>query len=163
MTSKTIQIGDAHITRILESSRSATPPAAMFPAFDGQVLQSLDDSQVHGGMTPDRQFLMTGCHSWLVQPPRHTILIDTASGNNIERPLYPMFHRLSNPYLDRLAEAGATPEQVDFILLTHLHADHVGWNTRLDGGRWIPTFPNAKYVFSRRSMSFTLIPGTRSH
>src|SRR5690606_30321143 len=54
------------------------------------------------------------------------------------------------PWIERLATAGARPEDVDFVMCTHLHSDHVGWNTRLVDGRWTPTFPNAKYVFTRK-------------
>jgi glyoxylase-like metal-dependent hydrolase (beta-lactamase superfamily II) len=59
-----------------------------------------------------------------------------------------------HPYLERLAAIGVTPEQVDFVMCTHLHVDHVGWNTRLVEGRWSPTFPNAKYLFSAIEWQF---------
>ena len=62
---------------------------------------------------------------------------------------FPPFHMRDNPYLARLREAGASPDDVDYVFCTHLHSDHVGWNTRLDNGRWVPTFPNAKYLFSK--------------
>src|SRR5205085_10965787 len=55
-----------------------------------------------------------------------------------------------NTFLPRLAEAGVRPEDVDYVMCTHLHSDHVGWNTRLRDGRWVPTFPNAQYIFARR-------------
>jgi glyoxylase-like metal-dependent hydrolase (beta-lactamase superfamily II) len=57
----------------------------------------------------------------------------------------PFLHRLHEPYLDRLKSAGITPDQVDFVFLTHLHVDRVGWNTQFINGRWVPTFPKAKY------------------
>lgn len=88
-------------------------------------------------------------HTWVVKTQRHTILIDTASGNNKERPLKPIFHHLQLPYLERLEAVGVMPDTVDYVLLTHLHVDHVGWNTRLVDGRWVPTFPNARYVFPK--------------
>jgi glyoxylase-like metal-dependent hydrolase (beta-lactamase superfamily II) len=87
--------------------------------------------------------------SFVVRYRRATILIDTCIGNDKERPDFPTAHRLNTPYLDRLKTAGCTPEDVDFVLCTHMHVDHVGWNTRLENGRWVPTFRNAKYVFSR--------------
>ena len=55
-------------------------------------------------------------------------------------------NRKNWPYLANLAAAGFMPEDIDYVLCTHLHADHVGWNTRLVGGRWVPTFPNARYL-----------------
>ena len=58
------------------------------------------------------------------------------------------------PYLENLAAAGVTPEVVDFVFCTHLHVDHVGWNTRLRDGRWVPTFPNARYLFGRREWEY---------
>jgi glyoxylase-like metal-dependent hydrolase (beta-lactamase superfamily II) len=64
-------------------------------------------------------------------------------------PALPQFDHLDLPYRDRLLAAGVQPEEVDFGLMTHLHLDHVGWNTRHEGAHWVPTFPNAKYIFSR--------------
>ena len=87
--------------------------------------------------------------SFVVQHGKQTVLIDTCIGNDKERPEFPPAHRLNLPYLDRLKVAGCTPAAVDFVLCTHFHVDHVGWNTRLENGGWVPTFPNAKYIFSR--------------
>jgi glyoxylase-like metal-dependent hydrolase (beta-lactamase superfamily II) len=158
MTSKTYQIGDAQVTRVTEMVRSQAVPATLFPKYDDTFFQEHKDWLLRGSMTADGQFLMTSMHTWIVRTGKHTILIDTACGNGKERPQYPMFHRLHNPYLERLKEAGVSPEQVDFVLLTHLHADHVGWNTRLESGRWVSTFPNAKFVFSKSEYEFYADP-----
>ena len=85
----------------------------------------------------------------MVRTAHHTILIDSCGGNGKERPAFPRLHQRDFPFLERLADAGVRPEDVDFVLCTHLHADHCGWNTQLIDGRWVPTFPNARYVFSR--------------
>ena len=73
-------------------------------------------------------------------------------GNEVER--FSRFHQLNTPYLDRLRAAGVRPEDIDIVLCTHLHNDHVGWNTTLVDGRWVPTFPNAKYLFSKTESEF---------
>ena len=88
-------------------------------------------------------------HSWLISVGGKRILIDGCVGNHKPRPLRKMWDMMNTPYLERLAAAGVKPEQVDIVMCTHLHMDHVGWNTRLENGRWVPTFPNAKYVCSR--------------
>jgi len=88
-------------------------------------------------------------HSTVIKTPRATILVDTCSGNDKERPHKLRYHRKNWPYLANLAAAGFAPEDIDYVLCTHLHADHVGWNTRLLDGRWVPTFPNARYLFAR--------------
>jgi len=76
------------------------------------------------------------------------ILIDTGAGNDKDRPTLKVLDHLHNPYLERLAAIGVQPEAVDYILLTHIHSDHVGWNTRRYGDRWLPTFPNATVICS---------------
>jgi glyoxylase-like metal-dependent hydrolase (beta-lactamase superfamily II) len=93
--------------------------------------------------------LLMSFHSWVVRTRHHTILVDSCAGNDKNRPGSPRFHMLKQPYLERLKAAGVEPDDVDFVLCTHLHGDHVGWNTRLVDGRWVPTFPKAKYVFSK--------------
>lgn len=94
----------------------------------------------------------TSVRSYLVRTAHHTILIDTCGGNHKHRPYFPRFHQRRQPWLERLAAAGVAREQVDFVMCTHLHADHVGWNTMQEGGRWRPTFPNAKYIMHRREL-----------
>jgi glyoxylase-like metal-dependent hydrolase (beta-lactamase superfamily II) len=88
--------------------------------------------------------------TWVLKTPHHTILVDTCNGNHKPRPNVPHADQLNTPYLERLKAAKCSPEDVDFVLCTHMHVDHVGWNTRLENGRWVPTFPRAKYLFSRK-------------
>src|SRR6187549_3587544 len=87
--------------------------------------------------------------AFVIQYRGLTIVIDTCFGNDKERPDFLLGPQLQTPFLERLHAAGCAPEDVDLVLCTHMHVDHVGWNTRLSNGRWVPTFPNAKYVFSK--------------
>jgi glyoxylase-like metal-dependent hydrolase (beta-lactamase superfamily II) len=91
--------------------------------------------------------------SYLLNVDGLNVLVDTCCGNDKERSV-PWAHRLQSNWLQNLAGAGCDPADIHLVLCTHLHADHVGWNTRLEDGRWIPTFPNARYVFSRRDFEF---------
>ncbi|MCM4085039.1 MBL fold metallo-hydrolase [Paractinoplanes hotanensis] len=93
--------------------------------------------------------------SWLVRSGGRTILVDTGVGNGKQRPAVPAWHlRSEDTYLANLAAAGVHPEDVDIVVNTHLHADHVGWNTRLDGETWVPTFPNARYLMPAADVEF---------
>jgi glyoxylase-like metal-dependent hydrolase (beta-lactamase superfamily II) len=93
--------------------------------------------------------LVLPIQAFLVRTRHHTILIDTCVGDHKPRPLRPFWHMQKlNTFLPRLAAAGVAPEDVDYVMCTHLHTDHVGWNTQLRDGRWVPTFPNAKYIFA---------------
>ena len=83
-----------------------------------------------------------------------TILIDTGAGNDKSRPQQKVLDHLCNPFLERLAEAGAQPGDIDYVLHTHIHSDHVGWNTRLVDGEWVPTFPNAVTICSEREWRY---------
>ena len=89
-------------------------------------------------------------HTFVVQAPGFTALVDTCVGNDKDRGGRAPFHMLRTTFLDDLRAAGVAPEAVDIVICTHLHVDHVGWNTRLDGGRWVPTFPRARHLFTRR-------------
>ena len=91
--------------------------------------------------------------SYVIRTSHHTILIDSCVGNGKERPTRPHWHlKTDETYLNALAEHGIAPEAIDFVMCTHLHSDHVGWNTRLENGRWVPTFPNARYIFSKKEV-----------
>jgi len=98
--------------------------------------------------------LIMSVHSYLVKTPGGTLLVDTCVGNDKERPSLAEWHMRDGPYIERLAEAGVGPEDVSFVCCTHLHADHVGWNTQLRDGRWVPTFPNARYLFAQQEVDY---------
>ncbi len=141
-----ISVGDFRITRIEEVVLAE--PAALFTEWTPEIGKQNPwfDKRYYDAAT---QTFVISVHSWLVKSPRQTILVDTSGGNDKERPASPRFAHLKTPFLERLKAAGASPEDIDLVLLTHLHVDHVGWNTRLVDGRWVPTFPNAAYVMPR--------------
>lgn len=98
--------------------------------------------------------LLWSVHSFVVDTGDHVVLVDTCCGNHKDLPLIPNWGQLDTPYLDRLAAAGYRPEQITHVLATHLHLDHVGWNTTLVGDRWVPTFPNARYTYVRDEFEY---------
>ncbi|WP_211175944.1 MBL fold metallo-hydrolase [Brasilonema sp. UFV-L1] len=159
--SKTYKVGDVTITRVTEQVINLAPEV-LLPDWNPAVVQEHQDWLVPGCMDETHEHFILSIHTWVVKTQRHTILIDTASGNDKERPLNPIFHHLQLPYLERLEAAGVTPEAVDYVLLTHLHVDHVGWNTRLVDGRWVPTFPNAKYVFPKVEQDYYSSPASHN-
>jgi glyoxylase-like metal-dependent hydrolase (beta-lactamase superfamily II) len=143
-------IGGVSVTRVEEQIGFASfPPQRYLVGFERELLQRHLSWLVPDHYSPEHDRLVTSVHSWLIRTDRHTILVDSCAGNHKERPGFARFHQLDTPYLARLRAAGAAPEDIDIVLCTHLHADHVGWNTMLRDGRWVPTFPNAKYLFSR--------------
>ena len=93
--------------------------------------------------------LRMSVHSLIVETPTRRIVVDTCIGNDKQGRKVPTWNGLNNPFLENMTAAGYPPESIDTVLCTHLHVDHVGWNTRLSGGKWVPTFPNARYVFGK--------------
>ena len=101
-------------------------------------------------LDPASNKLVMAMQSYLLRTRHRTIPVDACVGNRKERRFHaPWAHRTSTRWLDNLAAVGLAPDDIDFVMCTHLHADHVGWNTRLLDGRWVPTFPNARYLFAR--------------
>jgi glyoxylase-like metal-dependent hydrolase (beta-lactamase superfamily II) len=145
----TFTIGAATITRIEESYEPNFDAHTFFPDWQPDVVERHRAWMVPHHYDPASGKLKLSIHSWLVRIGGRTILIDACVGNDKPRPNRPLWHMMKTPWLDRLAHAGAKPEDVDVVMCTHLHNDHVGWNTRLHDGRWIPTFTNARYLFSR--------------
>ena len=145
----TRRIGETVVTRVEEALRPGFEPQQLLADWDPALLDEHRDWLVPNYYDPPTGRFMSSIHSWVIRTKHHTILVDTCVGNHKNRPHFERFHMLNTPYLDRLAAAGVRPEEVDYVMCTHLHVDHVGWNTQLVDGRWVPTFPNAKYVFSR--------------
>src|SRR5262245_55780712 len=102
-----------------------------------------------------RNRLLLAIQSFVLHAGGRTILLDSCVGEEKERRLIPEFHRRAHTgFLDGLARIDVPAESVDFVFCTHLHVDHVGWNTRLHDGRWVPTFPNARYLTGRREFEY---------
>jgi glyoxylase-like metal-dependent hydrolase (beta-lactamase superfamily II) len=141
-------VGSAQVARIEESLGPFFDPAAFLKGFRPEVLEQHRSWLVPDYYSPERQRMIFSVHSWVIRTRHHTILVDTCAGNHKPRPGFKRFDNLETPYLERMTAAGLAPEEVDFVLCTHLHIDHVGWNTQLESGRWVPTFPKARYVFS---------------
>jgi len=93
--------------------------------------------------------LKMSIHSLVVETPSHRIVVDIGLGNDKEGRSVPTWNNRKGPFLATMTEAGFPPDSIDTVLCTHLHVDHVGWNTRLAGGKWVPTFASARYVFGK--------------
>ena len=100
---------------------------------------------------------MLPVQSYLVRTSHHTVLIDSCVGNHKTNDFHPPWHmKDDDSYLTEMLYAGIALESIDYVLCTHMHSDHIGWNTRLKDGRWVPSFPNAKYVFARSELDYVV-------
>lgn len=145
-------LGDVRVDLVLDMDVFPLPAARIMPGRDlGELLPH------RALLEPDhmdfaRGDLLLGMQALLLRLPGLTVLVDTCVGEHKERPAHPHWHRrAASGFLDAL---GVPPEAVDVVLCTHLHADHVGWNTRLLDGRWVPTFPRARYLVGRRELDY---------
>ncbi|MBT8441062.1 MAG: MBL fold metallo-hydrolase [Gammaproteobacteria bacterium] len=141
------QIGDVSITRIIETEDKSMTAAIMLPDARPENVLPIHWLQPHF-IDADGN-LISSIFSLLVESQGKKIVIDTCLGNNKPRAV-PDWHERQGAFLDDIAAAGFPREAVDFVACTHLHPDHVGWNTLLRDGEWQPTFPNARYLFSRK-------------
>ncbi|NMM38149.1 MAG: MBL fold metallo-hydrolase [Glaciimonas sp.] len=152
------RVGDIRITKITEQIFRTLTVSQLYPDATSALLKSLTGATE---VTQDSAVEMS-IHSWLVETPHCRLLIDTASGNLKDRPFSSLFHQLHSPWMENLILAGVRPSEIDYVLHTHLHVDHVGWNTVLSGDHWVPTFVNATYVCSNAEMAFYESPAAAS-
>ncbi|MGW7536879.1 MBL fold metallo-hydrolase [Amycolatopsis sp. NPDC054798] len=145
----TIVLGSVTATRVVEYEGTTRPPEAMFPGLAQDTWRAHESGFPPDSWDRESGLLRTCVQTWVLRSGGATILVDTGAGDGKDRPGTPAFHQLRTGFLDRLAAVGVAPEDVDLVVNTHLHADHVGWNTRLDNGEWRPTFPNATYLLPR--------------
>src|ERR1700692_130694 len=148
------KVGKATVTRIEETYLPIYPVTDIFPAVtEAQLAEHAHWLSPHH-YDPASRKIKLSVHSWLLQLDGRKILIDGCCGHQKSRPLRPWCNMLDTPWLDRLAAAGARPDEIDLVMCTHLHHDHVGWNTQLKDGKWVPMFPNARYVFSELEFAY---------
>jgi glyoxylase-like metal-dependent hydrolase (beta-lactamase superfamily II) len=143
------KLGNLEIRRVIESEVPIFEVQSFFPDCDMAVVEKHRDWLMPRFIDPETMMVTLCIQSYVIKTAHHNILVDTCVGNHKERPARPSWHMQDLPYLKTLEDAGVRAEEIDFVLCTHLHVDHVGWNTMLVDGRWVPTFPNAKYIFSR--------------
>ena len=149
-------IGDIRVDRVSELEGPLFPPGDVFPDYDAAVLRRHWDELVPMHYNPEAGRVIGAIQSYILRTGSSNILIDTCCGNAKQRPDEPPFHNLDTPYLKSLQDLGLEPEDIDVVLCTHLHVDHVGWNTRLEDGHWRPTFRNARYLFSETDLDFVI-------
>jgi glyoxylase-like metal-dependent hydrolase (beta-lactamase superfamily II) len=150
-----ITLGDVSVTRIKEYYGSVEMgPADFFPESPDGAWDAHRSWLAPDFWHPATNECFSAIQTWLLRSEGRTILVDTGVGNHKDRPYAPVWNRLDTEFLDNLAAAGVQPGDVDLVINTHLHIDHVGWNTRLDGRTWVPTFPNATYLMTRRDFDF---------
>ena len=145
------QICDIKVTRIVESESVFDIPT-MFPKASAEEVQKLDWLKPHF-VTDDWQGKLS-IHALVVETPELTIVVDTCIGNDRDRLAYETSNNLQTAFMQDFEAAGFDREKVDVVLCTHLHFDHVGWNTMKVGDAWVPTFPNARYLFNRAEFEY---------
>lgn len=153
---KPIQLGRMTVHKIHEMD-SPTPMLDQLPGVTVADIARLktwytpQDDELSDD--PQTSCMTFGMHSYVIEVDGQRILVDSCCGNNKNR-MIPDVHQLDTKYLENLRAAGFAPEDIDMVMCTHLHFDHVGWNTRLENGKWVPTFPNARYLFGKRDYDY---------
>jgi len=148
-----ITLRDLSIRRIIEQEMPLFDIHGFFPTLTQETYAEHKSWLQPRFVSPDDKLVLC-IQSYLVRTKHHNILVDSCVGNHKERPTRPFWHKMkSDQYERNLAAAGVAVDDIDFVMCTHLHTDHVGWNTRLENGRWVPTFPKAKYVFAERELA----------
>jgi glyoxylase-like metal-dependent hydrolase (beta-lactamase superfamily II) len=143
----TWRIGDVSITRIIETEDDSMPASVVLPDAKPENVLPIGWLQPHFIDAEGR--LISSIFALLVLSQGKRIVIDTCLGNDKPR-IVPQWNQRQGAFLADIAAAGFPRESIDFVVCTHLHPDHVGWNTMREGGCWVPTFPNARYLFSAR-------------
>ncbi len=152
MKNPLITIGDMEIWRVVDMETVGCVPTDTFPEASIDVIKSNYDWLYPNYIDSDNNLIMA-MQSFVIKANNKIILVDGALGNDKHRHTNWADKRQS-PYLDRFSEIGLNIEDVEMVLTTHMHMDHVGWFTKWSNGDWIPTFPNAKYIFVRKEYEY---------
>jgi glyoxylase-like metal-dependent hydrolase (beta-lactamase superfamily II) len=143
-----ITLGHLRVSTVVERA-GPTRPTWLLPDAVPEAVE-----RHRGWLAPhfldEKGRFLQSIHSFVIETPGLRALVDTCVGNGKDRGGRQPFHMMRTSFLDDLRAAGFPPESIDLVLCTHLHVDHVGWNTRLENGRWVPTFPRARHLFTRR-------------
>lgn len=143
-----LEAGRVAVTCIPDMANVAWQAKAIFGGLSRDDLELAAERSPAGTVDPVGETVALSFNCYVIETPEYVALIDGGIGDGKERPHRPAWHRRETKFLETLKAIGIAPEDVDIVINTHLHADHVGWNTRREGETWRPTFPNARYVVS---------------
>src|SRR6201990_22500 len=150
----TFRAGNMTVHRIVEMECGFTPALEFLPELKPEVLAE-NRSWLAPSALDAQDNLVLCFQSYIVQTGRHTILVDSCIGNDKDREARPLWHKKKDDvWMKGLGALGLSVNDIDIVMCTHLHVDHVGWNTRLENGRWVPTFPKARYVFGKTEFDY---------
>ena len=144
-----IRIGDITIDAVIEREGPWRRPQDFFPTYDEATWNRHLPSMEPEVFDAARGMMCITYQTFVVRSPHHTILVDTCTGEDKGHPP-PFDFPGKERWRKELFALGVSYEKIDYVFCTHLHIDHTGWNTTLRDGRWVPTFPNAKYVFHKK-------------
>ena len=144
-------VGKVRITKIVELETVGST-RFILPLASNEEIRKLPWLVPHFANEEGR--LKMSIHALVVETPSRRIVVDTGLGNDKQGRSVPTWNNRNDPFLEKMTAAGFPPDSIDTVLCTHLHVDHVGWNTRLVGGKWVPTFANARYVFGRTEYEY---------
>ena len=151
----TFEIDGMRVDRIIEGEYPFMPAADFLPGLTPEILAENRGWMRAARALDERDWLVLCIQSYVIRTPHLNIMVDTCVGNHKPRPTRTIWHeKTDGHYMHALAAAGLRVEDIGLVMCTHLHVDHVGWNTRLLDGRWVPTFPNAKYLFADNEFAY---------
>lgn len=149
-----LTFGDVSVTRVEEMHGPIMPPSAFFPSIDPETWTDERALLVPDHLSEAGDWVNVAMQTWVLRSGGKTILVDTGVGNDKSRPAVEVWDHNSTDYIGALADAGVVPSDVDIVINTHLHVDHVGWNTTLVNDVWVPTFKNATYLMPTADVEY---------
>src|SRR4030042_1107186 len=147
------QFGPWHITQLVEWEGDAMPHDQLFPGVPLEAVRQASPAGSRSRLTPAGGIIMS-TQFFLLERDHQVVIVETGTGNGKTRPAESYWHNQSLPYRETLGSLGVSLESVGSVFLTHLHVDHVGWATTRRDGRWVPTFPRARYVINKTEWDF---------
>ena len=150
----TITLNNITIHPVVEQQAPFFNALEFFPTLTKEVLEENQTWLKPTFIDPASGLLVLCVQGFVIRTPQLNILVDSCVGNHKSRPTRPFWNMMNSDRFEKnLAAIGLTVNDIDYVMCTHLHVDHVGWNTRLENGRWVPTFPKAKYVMAERELA----------
>ena len=149
-----MRIGEAEMRPVVEIDRLEITHHSLMDQFAPGDIAGHEHWLCPHHHVPETGMFHLSQHAWLIEAHGKRIVVDPCVGHQRSRPGIDYYDMIDSPLIDRLKAMGAPPESIDYVFCTHLHLDHVGWNTQLVGGRWVPTFPNARYLLPRAEEEF---------